>query len=77
LKDENQGRSREKNPVRHRARRRIDSSRAFKEKPEPCGWREKRESVFLSFGVVSAQLQGFQTCAFAKASPKLKNPRSA
>ena len=31
--------------------------------------------VFWVFGFVSAQLQGFQTCAFAKASPKTKNPR--
>jgi hypothetical protein len=34
------------------------------------------ETVFLGFGFVSAQLKGFQTCAFAKASPKPKNPRS-
>jgi hypothetical protein len=33
-------------------------------------------AVFLVFGVVSAQLQGFQTCSFAEASPKTKNPRS-
>jgi len=33
-------------------------------------------AVFLVFGVVSAQLQGFQTWAFAEASPKTKNPRS-
>ena len=32
-------------------------------------------AVFLVFGFVSAQLQGFQTCVFAKASPKTKNPR--
>jgi len=32
-------------------------------------------AVFLVFGFVSAQLQGFQTCAFAKTSPKTKNPR--
>ena len=32
-------------------------------------------AVFWVFGLVSAQLQGFQTCAFAKASPKTKNPR--
>ncbi|MEI6078987.1 MAG: hypothetical protein WCS94_25665, partial [Verrucomicrobiota bacterium] len=32
-------------------------------------------AVFLVFGFVSAQLQGFQTCVFAKASPKIKNPR--
>jgi hypothetical protein len=38
---------------------------------------EREEAVFSSFGFVSAQLQGFQTCSFAKASPKLKNPRSA
>jgi hypothetical protein len=41
-------------------------------------------AVFLDFGfrlrqgyggqVVSAQLQGFQTCSFAEASPKSKNP---
>ncbi|MEI6076139.1 MAG: hypothetical protein WCS94_11230 [Verrucomicrobiota bacterium] len=31
-------------------------------------------TVFLDFGFVSAQLQDFQTCAFAKASPKAKNP---
>ncbi|HXL72773.1 MAG TPA: hypothetical protein VN963_04025 [bacterium] len=24
----------------------------------------------MSFGIVSAQLQGYSTCAFAKASPK-------
>jgi hypothetical protein len=28
------------------------------------------EAVFLGFGVVSAQSQGFQTCSFAEASPK-------
>jgi len=33
-------------------------------------------AVFLVFGVVSAQLQGFSTCSFAEASPKTKNPRS-
>jgi hypothetical protein len=33
-------------------------------------------AVFLIFGFVSAQLQGFSTCAFAEASPKIKNPRS-
>jgi hypothetical protein len=36
-----------------------------------------KAAVFLVFGFVSAQLQGFQTCAFAKTSPKTKNPRSA
>ena len=36
-----------------------------------------KAAVFLVFGFVSAQLQGFQTCAFAKASPITKNPRSA
>jgi len=30
----------------------------------------------LDSGFVSAQLQGFQTCAFAEASPESKNPRS-
>jgi len=35
----------------------------------------RETAVFLVFGFVSAQLQGFQTCAFAKASPKNKNPR--
>jgi hypothetical protein len=38
---------------------------------------EKKGAVFLSFGIVSAQSQGSLTCSFAKASPKLKNPRSA
>jgi hypothetical protein len=33
-------------------------------------------AVFLVFGVVSAQLQGFSTCSFAEALPKTKNPRS-
>jgi hypothetical protein len=33
-------------------------------------------AVFLDLGLVSAQLQGFQTFAFAEASPKSKNPRS-
>jgi len=33
-------------------------------------------AVFLGFGFVSAQSKGFQTCSFAKASPKPKNPRS-
>jgi hypothetical protein len=37
---------------------------------------EESGTVFLGFGFVSAQLQGFQTCAFAEASPKPKNPRS-
>jgi hypothetical protein len=32
-------------------------------------------AVFLVFGFVSAQSQGFQTCSFAEASPKPKNPR--
>ena len=32
-------------------------------------------AVFWVFGFVSAQFQGFQTCAFAKTSPKTKNPR--
>ena len=36
-----------------------------------------RKAVFLVFGFVSAQLQDFQTCAFAKASPTTKNPRSS
>jgi len=36
-----------------------------------------KAAVFLVLGFVSAQLQGFQTCAFAKASPITKNPRSA
>jgi len=31
----------------------------------------------LTFDIVSAQSQGFQTCSFAKASSKVKNPRSA
>jgi len=31
--------------------------------------------IFLAFGFVSAQSQGFQTCSFAEASPKAKNPR--
>jgi hypothetical protein len=43
-----------------------------------CGRSARGEAraVFLSFGFVSAQSQGFQTCSFAKASPKRKNPRS-
>jgi len=32
-------------------------------------------AVFWVFGFVSTQLQGFPTCASAKASPKTKNPR--
>jgi len=36
-----------------------------------------KAAVFLVFGFVLAQLQGFQTCAFTKASPTTKNPRSA
>jgi hypothetical protein len=36
-----------------------------------------REAVFLTFDFVSAQSQGLQTCSFAKASSKVKNPRSA
>src|SRR5450756_2741394 len=36
-----------------------------------------REAVFLTFDFVSAQSQGFQTFSFAKASSKVKNPRSA
>ena len=35
------------------------------------------KAVFLTFDFVSAQSQGFQTCSFAKASSKVKNPRSA
>jgi hypothetical protein len=37
-----------------------------------CSHSEKKEweAVFLGFGVVSAQSQGFQTCSFAEASPK-------
>ena len=34
----------------------------------------RETAVFWVFGFVSAQLQGFPTCAFAKASPKNKNP---
>jgi len=36
-----------------------------------------KEAVFLGFGFVFAQLQAFQACTFAQASPKPKNPRSA
>jgi len=36
---------------------------------------ELKSAVFLVFGFVSAQLQGFQTCSFTEASPKTKNPR--
>jgi hypothetical protein len=36
-----------------------------------------KEAVFLVACFVSVQLKGFQTCAFAKASPTTKNPRSA
>ena len=36
----------------------------------------EERAVFLSFGFVSAQSQGFQTYSFAEASPKPKNPRS-
>ena len=32
-------------------------------------------AVFLALGFVSAQLQGFQPCAFTEASPKTKNLR--
>jgi hypothetical protein len=32
---------------------------------QPVGW-EKMEAVFLGFGFVSAQSQGFQTCSFAE-----------
>src|SRR5450756_3109792 len=35
-----------------------------------------REAVFLTFDFVSAQSQGWQTCSFAEASSKVKNPRS-
>jgi hypothetical protein len=43
-----------------------------------CSHSEKNvgKAVFLIFGFVSAQLQGFSTCSFAEASPKTKNPRS-
>jgi hypothetical protein len=41
--------------------------------------RKNKAAVFLGFGFVSAQLQGFSTCAFAKASPKHQksSPRMA
>jgi hypothetical protein len=40
----------------------------------PGEWRMKQG--LLTFGFVSAQSQGFQTCSFAKASPKVKIPGS-
>jgi hypothetical protein len=38
--------------------------------------KKRGAAVFLGFGVVSAQSQGFQTYSFAEASPKPKNARS-
>jgi hypothetical protein len=37
---------------------------------------KNEDAVFVVFGFVLAQLQRFQTCSFAKALPKTKNPRA-
>ncbi|HEY4415396.1 MAG TPA: hypothetical protein VGO57_06865, partial [Verrucomicrobiae bacterium] len=49
--------------------------RAVQEILWPVG-KKRTAAVFLGFGVVSAPSQDLQTCSFAKASPKPKNPRS-
>jgi hypothetical protein len=48
--------------------------RIKKNRSHPVEWQMK--PGLLPFGFVSAQSQGFQTCSFAKASPKGKIPDS-